>query len=71
MSHSAPDDRLPNEDEAVAAGQADGGAHRVVPAGHQTPMQGGLRHLTPGQLVTLVTSGQQSSPDNLTRGEGR
>ena len=31
----SPDDCLPHEDEAVAAGQADGGAHRVVPAGHQ------------------------------------
>ena len=47
-----PDDRLPDEDEAVTAGQADGGAHRVVPAGHQPPVQRSPRHLTPGQLVT-------------------
>ena len=31
----SPDDGLPHEDEAVTAGQADGGPHRVVPAGHQ------------------------------------
>ena len=30
-----PDDCLPHEDEAVAAGQTDGGANRVVPASHQ------------------------------------
>ena len=44
---SSPDDRLAHEDEAVAAGQADGGAHRVVPAGHEAPVYWGLRHLTP------------------------
>ena len=52
----SPDDRLAHEDKAVTAGQADGGAHCVVPASHQAAVYRGLRHLTPGVRIRSIQS---------------